>query len=243
MSLDSRPYWENAGSLGYRQAMFSSDAVAHHITRRMWQIALEFGWQLGLRPESRILDLGCGDGAFTNEVLAANFAMVDGFDFSEAAIRQAQSKAPSGQINFRARDITRLNPGDFRVYDGAFLIGILHHVKPSAPALIRTMSRSLPRIVVLEPNGNNLLRRLLEWTPTYQAAGEASFTTRRVRTMFEQAGYRCLNWRRLNLFPNFTPKRVFRLCGPLEPMIEQTPILRALCTVNMYGFQLAASLS
>jgi cyclopropane fatty-acyl-phospholipid synthase-like methyltransferase len=223
--------------------MFSSDAVAQHITRRMWRIALEFGWQLGLRPDSRILDLGCGDGAFTNEVLAANFARVDGFDFSEAAIQLAQSEAPSQQVNFRAHDITRLDPGDFSVYDGAFLIGILHHVKPSAAALIRAMGESVPRVVVLEPNGNNLMRRLLEWTPTYRAAGEASFSTRRVRTMFEQAGYRCVNWRRLNLFPNFTPKRIFGLCGPLEPAVEQTPVLRALCTVNMYGFQLVASLS
>jgi len=91
--------------------------------------------------------------------------------------------------------------------------------------------------VVLEPNGNHLLRRLLELTPSYRAAGEASFGTRHLRILFEQAGYRCVTWRRLNLFPNFTPLPLFRLLKPLEAAIETTPILRALCTVNMYGFE------
>lgn len=240
MSLDSRPYWERAGSIGYHQAMFSSDVVGTHITRRMWQIALEFGWNLGLRPQSRVLDLGCGDGAFVNEVLAQNFTAVDGLDFSETAIGVARVNSPGSQVNFRARDITKLEPGELRGYDGAFLMGILHHVKPRAGSIIRAMSEDLPRAIVMEPNGNNMMRRFLELTPAYRAAGEASFTTTRVKRMFEDVGYRCISWRRLNLFPNFTPKQIFRLLGGLEPMIEQTPVLRALCTVNMYGFKLDA---
>jgi hypothetical protein len=122
-------------------------------------------------------------------------------------------------------------------YDGAFLIGILHHVKTATPGLIGALRRLTGRVVVLEPNGDHLLRRLLELTPSYRAAGEDSFGTTQLRTLFEAAGFRCVVWRRLNLFPNFTPRPMFRLLRRFEPAIEALPGLRALCTVNMYGFE------
>ena len=123
-------------------------------------------------------------------------------------------------------------------YDGAFLIGILHHVKKQAPAIVRQLRDVAPRVVVLEPNGNHLLRKLLELTPAYRAAGEDSFRTRQLIEMFEAAGFRTAVQRRVNLFPNFTPRPLFRLLKGIEPMFESTPGLRAMCTVNMLGFDL-----
>jgi SAM-dependent methyltransferase len=234
MSVDPRSYWERAGTVGYGGAMFGSQAVEQHVNRRLWEVALAIGWQLGLRPSSRVLDLGCGDGRFANQMLAANFASVDGVDLSAAAIRRASANAPGAHVRFAARDITQL---DFdATYDGAFLIGILHHVKPATPQILRTLHRIAPRIVVLEPNGNHLLRKALELTPSYRAAGEASFRRRQLRRLFVEAGYRRLVSRRLNLFPNFTPYALFRLLKPVEAVVEATPVLRMLCTVDMHGY-------
>jgi hypothetical protein len=141
-------------------------------------------------------------------------------------------------VTFRACDITQLTFADLPRYDAVFLIGILHHVKVATPALLRSLRTVTGRVIVLEPNGDHLLRKALELTPAYRAAGEDSFGTRQLRLLFESVCYRCVCWRRLNLFPNFTPKSVFRLLKPLEPMIEATPGLRTLCTVNMYGFDI-----
>jgi hypothetical protein len=55
--------------------------------------------------------------------------------------------------------------------------------------------------------------------------------------LFANAGYHAVMWRRLNLFPNFTPLPLFRLLKRFEPTIEATPGLRALCTVDMYGYR------
>jgi SAM-dependent methyltransferase len=235
---DPETYWEKAGALGYGEAMFASRAVEDHVNRRLWGIAIDIGRQLGLDRTARVLDLGCGDGAFANCVLGGEFAAVDGFDQSEAGIRRAQANTPGPHVRFGHCDITRLDFAELPQYDGAFLIGILHHVKAVTPDLIRALGRLTGRVIVLEPNGDHLLRRLLELTPSYRAAGEDSFGTRQLRMLFEAAGFRCVVWRRLNLFPNFTPKPVFRLLRPFEPAIETLPGLRALCTVNMYGFQI-----
>lgn len=237
MSADPGSYWEHAGTIGYGEAMFGSREVEQHVNRRLWNIAVEIGRQLGLGPSARVLDLGCGDGAFANAVLARNFAAVDGFDMAEAAIRRAQANAPGPHVRFAARDLTQLEIADSPHYDGAFLIGFLHHVKAATPGILRVLHRVAERVVVLEPNGGHLLRKLLELTPAYRAAGEDSFRRSRLEKIFAEAGYRRVVWRRLNLFPNFTPQPLFRLLRPAEPLIEATPGLRALCTVDMYGFQ------
>ena len=111
----------------------------------------------------------------------------------------------------------------------------LHHIKASTPQGLRSLARVTDKIVVLEPNGNHLLRKLLELTPNYRSAGEDSFRTREMVDIFSASGWRTMVRKRLNLFPNFTPGPVYRLLAPLEPYIEESPLLNALCTVNMFG--------
>jgi 2-polyprenyl-3-methyl-5-hydroxy-6-metoxy-1,4-benzoquinol methylase len=234
--LAQKAYWEEAGANGYDRQMFASAVVERHINRRLWDVAVGIGLQLGMGPQSHVLDLGCGDGSFANTVLAQSFRAVDGFDFAEAAICHAQANATKSDMRFNACDITQLDYSQLPRYEGAFLIGILHHVKQAAPAIIRSLRAVTSRVVVLEPNGNNIMRKLLEHTPTYRAAGEDSFLTSEVISLFEDAGFHTKTWRRLNLFPNFTPRFVFELLRPIEPLVEAAPGLRALCTVNMYGF-------
>ncbi|HXC27657.1 MAG TPA: class I SAM-dependent methyltransferase [Stellaceae bacterium] len=217
--------------------MFASSLVEQHLRLRLWGVAVEIGRQLGLDADARVLDLGCGDGAFANHTLAANFAAVDGFDFSEAAIRRATENAAGAHMRFAARDVTRIDFTELPHYDGAFLIGILHHVKPVAPAILKGLRGNTGRVVVLEPNGGHVVRKLLELTPSYRAAGEDSFRRSRLLRLFAEAGYRTVVSRRLNLFPNFTPQTAFRLLRWLEPLVEATPVLRALCTVDMYGLE------
>jgi len=47
-------------------------------------------------------------------------------------------------------------------WDGAFLMGFLHHVKESAPVIVSRLSKVVPRVVVVDPNGDNLIRKTLE---------------------------------------------------------------------------------
>lgn len=234
--LAQKAYWEKAGAHGYGNEMFASGVVERHVNDRLWQIAVDIGVDMGLGPQSYILDLGCGDGAFANKVLASRFRAVDGFDFSGAAIERARAHAPRADIRFQTSDIVGMNSWRETCYDGAFLIGILHHIKAATPSVVRTLREVTSRVIVLEPNGSNVVRKLLEFTPSYRAAGEDSFRTTQLARLFAAAGFRQTHWRRLNLFPNFTPRAIFDLLKPIEPIFERTPGLRALCTVNIFGF-------
>ena len=202
-----------------------------------WTDGCDVGTALGRNDGSAVgIELGCGDGAFANMVLSKHFGTIDGYDLSKAGIDRANKLLAKPNMSFTACDITAMDYTALPKYDGAFLYGILHHVKSQTPDILRKLRGVTPRIIILEPNGNHLLRKALEKTELYKAAGEDSFRTSQMEAIFAEAGYKKAIWKRLNIFPNFTPKLVFDCLKPLEPVIEKTPGLRALCTVNMWGF-------
>jgi len=227
-------YWERAGEVGYASAMYGSADVERHVRQRLWNIAIEVGDEIGIPRDGRILDYGCGDGAFANEALAPVYRAVDGYDKAEAAIERAQREAAGSHLRFTAADLTALDYDSLQ-YDGAYLIGILHHIKAATPAVVRSLTRTTSKMVVLEPNGNNLIRKALEYTPPYRSAGEDSFRTRELIEIFEAAGWHVAVQRRLNIFSNFTPGAIYRLLVALEPRIEASRFWNGLCTVNMLG--------
>lgn len=234
---EATAYWDDAGDRSYAEAMFADSEVERHVNRRLWQVGVDIGHALGLNQQSHILDLGCGDGALTNLVLSKHFGRIDGIDLSESAVKRANEFSPREDVSFTARDITKMDYSQLPRFDGAYLWGILHHVKESTPHILKELRQKTNNIVILEPNGNNLVRKLLEKTATYKAAGEDSFRTRQMVAIFKEAGFEPVVWKRLNVFPNFTPKWFFHLFKGVEPLIELTPGLRALCTVNMWGFK------
>jgi SAM-dependent methyltransferase len=230
----SDAYWERAGEVGYASAMYGSADVERHVRQRLWNIAIRIADEIEIPRDGRVLDYGCGDGAFANEALAPVYRTIEGYDKAEAAIERAKAEAPGHHLTFKAADLTTLDY-DGMSYDGAFLIGILHHIKAATPAVIRSLARATNKMVVLEPNGDNLVRKALEFTPAYRAAGEDSFGTREMVRVFDAAGWRTVVQRRINLFPNFTPGWMYRVLAPLEPHIEKSRFWNALCTVNMFG--------
>jgi len=230
-------YWERAGEIGYSQAMYASEELAFHCSNRLWDMAIDIARNLGVTGDDYVLDLGCGDGAFANITLSRQFRKVDGFDISQAGIRRAQMNSPREEVQFHLSDITKLDFSKLPHYDCVFLIGILHHAKSAVPSILRGLRTVTDRVVVLEPNGSHILRRLVELTPAYRAAGEESFKTRSLEKLFSQSGFSKQIWQRRNLFPNFTPRAVYRVLLPFEPFFESTPGFRAFCIVNLWGLR------
>jgi len=229
-------YWHQAGEAGYDNTYYVSSDVGEHLSRRLRALAVDIASQIGIREDAHVLDLGCGDGSFANAVLARTYRLVEGCDLSEGGIRRARESAKSTNVRFEVCDLRHLKFRDDQQYDGAFLMGILHHVKQATPEIVRKLRGVTDKVVVLEPNGNHLLRKALELTPSYRAAGEDSFKTTELEAIFKDAGFRRPVWQRVNLFPNFTPSWAFRALRFVEPACESNSILRALCTVNMWGF-------
>jgi SAM-dependent methyltransferase len=229
-------FWEDAGRVGYGEALFRSKRVEAHVIGKQWRVALSTARAIGIPDGGSVLELGCGDGAFAVEMLSWRFRRVDAFDKSAAAVERARARRAPDHVGFTATDVTAHRYAEGERWDGAFLMGFLHHVKRGAVDVVARLPGVTSRVVVLEPNGDHRIRKLLERLPSYRRAGEESFRLDELRSMFEARGYRLDVQTRINLFPPFTPDVCFRPVRALETLAESHPRWQRLCSSIVLGF-------
>lgn len=230
-------FWEQAGRDGYGKAMFSNTSVELHIRTTIWNAAIKTAKTLGLNSNSRIIELGCGDGIFSGTVLAKNFHSVDGYDRSVSAIERSNVLHKSESVRFHVSDVREMVYLPDQHWDGAFLMGFLHHVKKEASIIISRLSEVTPLVVVVDPNGNNPVRKFLEYLPSYRKAGEDSFRLSQLDKTFNSARYELVSRDIVSLVPPFTPSVLFPTMVRFERIIESCSILKMLNSTYILGFK------
>ena len=230
-------FWEHAGCVGYGKVIFSNLTIERHVNNKQWVSAIETAKSLGLNKNSNVIELGCGDGDFAINYLSSNFKSVDAFDKSSSAIVRARSLSKAKNINFHVQDITEYEFGENACWDGAFLLVFLHHVKDFTPKIISSLSKVCQKVVVLEPNGDNLIRKGLELLPKYRRSGEDSFYLKELMRIFNSNGYSNVVKRRINLMPPFLPEIFFKPFKRLERVVEPSPFLNRICSTYVLGFE------
>jgi SAM-dependent methyltransferase len=179
-----------------------------------------------------VLDLGCGDGFYTARIwdIGRPRGLV-ALDAAEAAVRIAASKLGERPVRFLAADGHRL-PFRDDTFDVVLLQSILHH-DDTPEDMVKEALRVAPRMVVHEPNGNNLGLKVIERVSKYHIEhGEKSYTPRRVGKWVSAAGGAVVSCRFAGFVPMFCPDVVARLTKFLEPLVEHLPLVNALgCAV------------
>ncbi len=177
----------------------------------------------------RVLDIGCGDGVYTMELLRAGAREVVGVDAAAKAILCARHKAEGLEnIHFYTADIYNLQPPS-RPYDIAVVRGILHHLYEAEKA-IAMISRMAAEIVVLEPNGYNPVLKVLEKvSPYHREHEEKSYPPSRLNRWFTRCGGTVVASYYIGLVPMFCPDYAARLLKKTEPLIEALPGVRNIC--------------
>ena len=183
----------------------------------------------------RIADLGCGDGTYTI-ALAERFkpASVRGIDPASLAIENARRRIPSHlaeAISFEVGSIY-----DIRSVSGeiAVIRGVLHHLdRPQAA--IAQVGRQFDSILVLEPNGYNLMLKVIEKASRYHREhDEKSYWPPKLNRWFEQSGYSVVCQYFVGLVPYFCPTPVAKALKAIEPMIESARVVREIaCGTNV----------
>ncbi len=207
---------ENEGYRYTTNAGFSS-VVAN---RRMTEATLKW-----LGPEcQQVLDAGCGDGAHTHELKVARPNLqIAGYDAAEVAIKLAADRYQD--IDFLVADMLRPETFPNRTFDTVIIRGVLHHLSDPATALKHCVRLS-DRVIVIEPNGNNPILKVIEKVSRYHREHEEkSYYSATLRRWCREAGYSVVAMEFIGFVPMFCPTLFAKLIYFFQPMLERVPLL------------------
>ena len=213
----------NSGSYVYTSERLSARTANARISRSVAET-------YDFRGKS-VLDVGCGDGAYTTEFAALGARRVLGVDPAAVAIEAAKVRAELMEIkeatSFAVGNIYELDAIlSEQHFDCIVIRGVLHHL-PDAERAIAGLASFEGTVIVVEPNGNNPILKLLERFSKYHVEHEEqSFTPRLIRAWLKSAGFGHLRTTMVNLVPFFCPDWMVSPLQAFERVVERLPILR-----------------
>jgi ubiquinone/menaquinone biosynthesis C-methylase UbiE len=171
-----------------------------------------------------VLDLGCGDGTYTAAIARSRPTLrIVGVDAAEEAVREARRRY-SG-IEFRTADALDASTYPDRTFDLAIARGVLHHLSDPATA-VRNLARVARRVIIIEPNGNNPVLKIIEKASKYHREHEErSFTARRLRRWCSDAGAHVDSLSYIGFVPFYFPTPLAKLIHGVQPVLEKLPLL------------------
>ncbi len=129
------------------------------------RVARDFLHRAGLGPDSRVLDLGCGEGHI-DCLLAPSVGQLVGYDISPVGIEQARKRASDAglsNVSFEVGDLSRPEGLAYAdEFDGVCAFGFLHHLPLGGIAGIFDLAHRALRpdgaFYSVDPNARRLVR-------------------------------------------------------------------------------------
>jgi 2-polyprenyl-3-methyl-5-hydroxy-6-metoxy-1,4-benzoquinol methylase len=184
-----------------------------------------------------VIDVGCGDGTYTKELIKGKPKYVLGIDPATQAINFAKKNNCYKNISYQTTNIYSLNKLD-KHFDVAIVRGVLHHLYDYKKA-IRQISKIANQIIVVEPNGYNYVLKIIEKVSKYHRDHEEkSYAPRELDKQFIKNHCLIVESKYCGLVPFFCSNIFTKILKILEPFIEKTPILnKLLCAVYIQKIQ------
>lgn len=159
----------------------------------------------------RVIDIGCGDGIYTYELMRTNPALVLGVDPIAEVIEHARKKyADFPNLHFECADLYTMEVLKEK-YDVVVLRGVLHHL----PDLDCGIQKAC------------LLLKIIEKTSRYHVEHqEKSFFPSLLRKEFSKNGAKIIKDEYIGLVPTFCLDWMVPILKFFEPLVERLPIIK-----------------
>ncbi len=220
-----------AANHGYRyttRAPLSSQLANRHLTQATLALLPRLS---GRKP--LVIDVGCGDGAYTVELAQARPSWhYIGFDLAEQAIKVATKNYPSRKyrnVHFQVGDVLQKKTLPTQKAELAIIRGVFHHLPRPAVGVKNAVALAGTSIII-EPNGNNPILKIIEKvSPYHRAHQEQSFSTQQLTNWVQQAGATIESVSYVGLVPFFCPNWMASALKYLEPWVEVSWFARWWC--------------
>lgn len=188
-----------------------------------------------------VIDIGCGDGTYTEELIKGKPKMILGIDPASQAISYAKLKNKNKKIHFQTANIYSLNKLN-RHFDVAIVRGVLHHLNNYKRA-IQQVSKIADQIIVVEPNGYNIILKIIEKVSKYHREHEEkSYAPKDLDHQFEINHCEITISKYCGLVPFFCPNFLAVFLKKMEPIVEKVPILNKIsCAVYIQKLKKTSS--
>ncbi len=175
--------------------------------------------------QNSIIDVGCGDGFYTS-LIKKRFphVRISAFDPALKAIEFAKKSYPD--INFFVANLLDEKSSPTDRYDTAIIRGVLHHLDYPELAL-RNTAKIANQIIIIEPNGNNPILKIIEKTSKYHIEHEEkSYSERQLINFCKESGCQIDKISYVGFVPFFFPTALAKFIHFFQPLCERLPIVR-----------------
>jgi ubiquinone/menaquinone biosynthesis C-methylase UbiE len=186
----------------------------------------------GLGPGRRVLEVGCGNGHFTEKYARSGAEMV-ATDLSPGLIRLAVEKYPGPQTLYLPAAADRV-PFPDQSFDAVVGNSILHHLELSTalPEFLRVL-RTGAALALAEPNFLNpqmFLQRSFPWLRRLagDSPDETAFVRFTLSRRLREAGFSRITLTPFDFLHPAVPPAQIPLISALGKLLEAIPLLREL---------------
>ncbi len=181
-----------------------------------------------------IIDVGCGDGTYTQEwYKLGKPKSIFALDPSKDAIRSAKKNNSYKKcVTYKVGNIYKL-PKD-RIYDIAIVRGVLHHLYEPEKAMYE-LSKVAKKVILIEPNGYNLILKIIEKTSKYHIDHEEkSYPPFKIDKWISNNSGKITRRKFAAIIPFFCPDWMVRILKKVEPFMESNPLVNWFFCSNYY---------
>ncbi|MDR1984783.1 MAG: class I SAM-dependent methyltransferase [Prevotellaceae bacterium] len=166
------------------------------------------------------IDIGTGDGAIINAILQQRPGLkITGIDPAAKAIQKAAQKYKN--IEFLVGNILEPATLPAQKFDMAMFLGVLHHVSDPKQAIANATLLS-ECLLILEPNGNNPILKVIEkLSPYHRKHEEQSFRSSVLKAWCKDSGYVVERTAFIGFVPILFPDFLARLIYFFQPFLEK----------------------
>jgi ubiquinone/menaquinone biosynthesis C-methylase UbiE len=190
-----------------------------------------------LIKNSRVLDVGCGDGNQLISICDSNIKEV-GIDFSKKMITKANEKAKyaSGRFEFIIGNSKNL-PFENNTFDLVYSVNTFHHISILGYAKIRKVLEEMVRVttpkgytVVIDVNGRNPYWKLLLSSNKFDTGKEKAVPVELIIKYLRSMGMKRINKSYSGFIPDFCSGSLFPTMVRTERFVERSFLAPVICS-------------